>query len=86
MVKRYFGRLLEPVPVLKALAAATVVYLLLSLPRTYSPVVLPFACIAGMGLYFAIMLAVRAISIGEVKALFRKDRDEAVPEGIDEGI
>ena len=49
MTWRYFGRLIDPVPVLKAVAAAVAVYLLMSVPDTYSLVILPFACLAGLG-------------------------------------
>lgn len=73
LTKYYFGRIMEPVPVLKALGAAAVVYYLLSIPDTYPLLVLPFACLAGLGLYAAIMLATRAVSLGEVRGLFRKD-------------
>jgi O-antigen/teichoic acid export membrane protein len=82
LTKYYFGRLLEPVPVLKALGAAAVVYVLLSLPGTYALVVLPFACLAAVALYAAILLATRAVSLEDVRALFGKD-NTPVAEGFE---
>lgn len=73
----YFGRLLEPARVLKAFGAAAVVYLLLSIPKTYSLVALPFACLAGLAVYAAILLVTGVVTRAEVVALFKRDRSSA---------
>ena len=78
MTWHYFGTLLDPVPVLKASVAAVVVYLLMSIPETYSLVVLPFACIAGLAVYAGLVLATGAVKRVEVAALFRRDRGAAI--------
>lgn len=83
MTWHYFGRLLEPVPVLKALAAAVALFLLMSIPKTYPLLVLPFACLAGLACYAGLVLATGAVKREDVAALFRRDR--SVPtEGLDD--
>jgi O-antigen/teichoic acid export membrane protein len=86
LTMRYFGRLMQPVPVLKAAAASLVIYLLLSIPRTWSMWVLPFACIGALGLYGVLVMVTGAVKREEVMSLFRKERDVVPMEGIDEGI
>ena len=73
MTRHYFGKLLDPVPILKASGAALVVYLLLSIPETYSPVVLLFACIGGLAVYSGLVLATGAVRRATVAALFRRE-------------
>jgi predicted membrane-bound mannosyltransferase len=80
MVVRAFGRLIEPVPVLKAAGAALVIYLLLQVPSDYSLVVLPFACLAALGLYAVLVMGSGAVRQEQVVALFRRDRSPAVDE------
>lgn len=82
---RSFGRLVDPAPVIKASAAAVVVYLLLGIPDSYPPVVLPFACLAALGVYAAIAVATGAVSRADIVSLFRRDTntrttEEAPPE------
>lgn len=76
VTRHYFGKLIEPVPVLKAAASAMVVYLLLSLPRAYSMWVLPFACLAGLGLYAGLVLLTGAVKRDQVASLFRRDHGD----------
>lgn len=78
MVRHYYGRLIDPVPVLKASGAALVVYLLLSIPETYTMVLLPFACIAGLAGYSGLVLVTGAVKRAEVASLFRPDRRAAI--------
>lgn len=74
----YFGKLFQPVPVIKALASAVVVYLLLSIPHTYATLVLPFACIAGVALYAGLVVASGAVKPADVVALFRGKSAQAI--------
>ncbi len=69
-----FGTLLEPVPVLKGIAGAVVVYLLLSIPREYPMWLLPFACLAALGVYAAFVLATGAVKRDQVVSLFSRDK------------
>lgn len=76
---RYFGRLVEPLPVLKAAAGATVLYLLLSIPDTYSLVALPFVCLGALALYAGLMLVTGAVKREDVVALFKRDKSSGTP-------
>jgi O-antigen/teichoic acid export membrane protein len=73
LAKRFFGRLAEPVPVLKALGAASVVYVLMSIPESYSMVALPFACLGGLGVYLALVMASGAVKRSDIMTLFRRE-------------
>jgi O-antigen/teichoic acid export membrane protein len=77
----YFRRLFDPVAVLKAVAAAAIVYVLLSLPDSYSLLVLPFACMAALAVYVGLVLVSGAVKLSEIAALFRSERDLAPNDG-----
>ncbi len=71
---RLFGALIEPVRVLKAAAVAVVVYVLMTLPPSYPMWLLPFACFAALGVYGGLMLAVRGITVDEVRSLLEREK------------
>lgn len=82
LTKHYFGRLFDPLPVLKAAGAALVVYLLMGIPEDYSLWVLPFACLAALGLYAALVIATGAVKRTEIKALFKREKEPSPTEEI----
>jgi O-antigen/teichoic acid export membrane protein len=84
LTKHYYGRVLEPIRVLKAFGAAAVAFLLLSIPQLHSLVVLPFACVGAVILYAGILVATGTIRRGEIVALLKRERntveeDEVLP-------
>lgn len=82
LVWRYFGPPIEPARVAKALVAAAAVYLAMSLPSGYAPLVLPFACLAALVAYGAAMLAMKGITAEEVRSLFKREPAAAAPEAL----
>lgn len=74
MVWRDFGKLIEPLPVLKAVGAAVVVYLLMLVPSHYSLVVLPFACLAALALYAGLVLVTGAVKRHQIVSLFKREK------------